>query len=350
MVFRLSSKAVALTYPQCDATKAEALVHFRMKYTDELEEWCIAQEEHKEQGTHLHCYLKFKNKIDTRDEKYFDFDGHHGHYKGCNKLQGWIEYILKEDQNPLGSQDWKAWLMKSKNHLKRNRNQEQTKLLLEVGPYKMLQMGEIAPSQYKTWKNAYELIIKDRDQELAGEKEDLEESLPNTWGLKLTFALENKRCHFWIFSTKANMGKTTFLKELEMKYRVSWWNTQEIFQNQISHDSEVVVFDEFRGAIKISVLNALCDGHLMIPMKGLPPFQFKQKPLVIICGNKSPEDVYKEGNLEYIYARFQIIDLEKEVADREFRANIIIARNSGSGKAADLVMDNLDWPGFGQDG
>lgn len=347
MAFRLSTKQIAFTFSQTEMPKELVLASYRRMFEDTLEDWCVVQEEHKDGGKHIHGYIKLKNKLETRNQNYLDINGEHGHYKGVRGLEGWIEYLLKEDSAPLQSQDWASWLLKSKNHLKRRRNKEMTDMLMEMGPYKMLQLGEIAPSQYKTWKNAYELIIRDKDQEEALQKEDLPTSLPNDWNLTLNFDLDNKRCHFWIYSHSPNMGKTTWLNKLTARYRAAWWNISEVYQNHIPIDTELILIDEFRGNLKITTLNSLCDGTLLIPQKGMAPIRLKNKPLIVIVGNRSPEECYRPENLSYIHARFNIIDLEL-ISTETLSVNIVsremAAAAAGSGNEKRLTPE--EWEAF----
>lgn len=307
--FRFNANQVAFTYAQCNLSKEECLSGLRDKFKENLEEWVISQEEHKEGGLHLHGYIKLAQKINTRDPAFMDMEGFHPHLKAVKNKNGWLEYLLKEDMDPLASFDVKDQVLCSKAHEKRKRNREQLDMLMEKGPYKMLLMGEIAPCQYKTWKNAYELILKDKEEEQAQEKDPLGTELDNPWGLKLKINQDLKKCHFWIWSKAPNMGKTTWLQGLDSKYCCGWWNVNENYQNHLNMASELVLFDEFRGQITISRMNSLCDGTILVPLKGLAPSRFRQKPVVLVCGNKPPEEVYKEDHLEYIYARFEVFEV-----------------------------------------
>lgn len=338
--FRISSKTLALTYPQCDLGKEEALGLIQRKLQEHnILDYLVAQENHKDGGKHLHMYIKLDKKLDSRDAACLDLNGNHGHYKGATKVEGWIEYLLKEDKEPVASQDWQKWLMNSKQHKRRNENRMKTDLLLEVGPYKMLMMGEIASSQYKTFKTAYELILRDKQAEEALQKEDLPDELPNNWGIKLPINTDNKKCHYWLYSTSPNMGKTTFMDSILDRYRAIQWNPAETYQNQIPKETELIIMDEFVGGMKVSTLNALCDGQLLIPQKGLAPIKLNQKPLVIILGNQSPEETYDRQYQPFIEARFIIIDLQVSAQPWDpFRVNIIITRNGGRAAAAEDTL------------
>lgn len=46
----------------------------------------------------------------------------------------------------------------------------------------------------------------------------------------------NKKRHYWIYSTEPNRGKTKFLESMDNNYRCSWYNKSEIYQH-IHQDS-----------------------------------------------------------------------------------------------------------------
>lgn len=327
--FRISSKSLALTYPQCDLGKGEALGLLGRKLEDYIiEDYLVAQELHKDGKTHLHMYIKLNKVFDSKNPECLDLLNFHGHYKSCSKTEGWISYLLKEDTEPLMSQDFKLWVKNSAAHKKRNANQEKYETLMRIGPHKMCKQGDFAPNMINQWVKAYETLQALEAQEQMAAKEELPDELPNTWGIRLQINTDKKQCHFWIYSTKPNFGKTTFMLDMLARYRASQYNTGELYQNQISKDTELVIFDEFTGGIPVCKLNQICDGTFLFPQKfGLKPTMLNQKPLVIILGNRAPEECYEEKHLSVLMARFNLIDLENSAQDF---ANIIKARNPGN--------------------
>ena len=53
---RIRAKGWFLTYPKCDVTPQAALEYLKEKFT--IEEYVIAQEEHKDGTLHLHAFIK----------------------------------------------------------------------------------------------------------------------------------------------------------------------------------------------------------------------------------------------------------------------------------------------------
>ena len=66
--------------------------------------------------------------------------------------------------------------------------------------------------------------LKDND------KEDIPPLLPNPWNILLSSEIQDKKRHYWIWSQQPNAGKTTkFLKPLELTYKASFYNTNELY-------------------------------------------------------------------------------------------------------------------------
>lgn len=93
--FRLFSAQILITYSQCDKSPENILEFFKTKNI-EIEKYIIAQESHKDGNKHIHAYLLLKNKLNTRDCKYFDFDGFHPKFEGCRTWKKVICYVTKE--------------------------------------------------------------------------------------------------------------------------------------------------------------------------------------------------------------------------------------------------------------
>lgn len=99
-MFKLQARSVLLTYPQCNLEK-EYVLHALENKTD-IKYYSIGQEHHADGNLHLHCYLYFAAKLVTRDQRYFDIDGHHPNIiSNVRSRDGSIKYTTKEDENPL---------------------------------------------------------------------------------------------------------------------------------------------------------------------------------------------------------------------------------------------------------
>lgn len=102
MAFRLQAKHLSLTYPQCDGTKQDLVLHLQAK----LGRWTIlyyvvAQETHADGGLHFHAAIGLNKKCDIRNADLLDFNGSHGNYQGTRDPAAWVQYCTKDDQSPL---------------------------------------------------------------------------------------------------------------------------------------------------------------------------------------------------------------------------------------------------------
>lgn len=79
MPFRINRLDIFLTYAQVgDAFTAEDLQQFIRGKTGADPVCCrIGKEAHSDGNLHYHVYAKWSKKLDTKDERYFDFHGKH---------------------------------------------------------------------------------------------------------------------------------------------------------------------------------------------------------------------------------------------------------------------------------
>jgi len=305
--FRLNSLKLFLTYPQSKLGRQGVVDGLTSFFKENICYYVVSEEEHKEdeeQGLHQHVYLILNKKCDIRNAKALDINGQHGNYLTMKKQEECLQYVTKEDKEPLSNFDWKSTLMQMKNHKRRSHNLEQYEELMREGPLKMVKTGSINYMNYMKAKATYQEIKEDERLE-NDPRIDLDSRLENSWGLKLFVDLDKKCCHFWIWSEQPNKGKTTFLISLMEKYKAVLFNPLEKYQDQIKRDTQLILFDEMRGGtIKISELNQICDGTGVFCQKGRNSTKLDSKPLVIVMSNMPWTDIYKEKLHPLIQARF----------------------------------------------
>lgn len=114
MTFRFNAINCTLTYPQCESDK-QCLFDYLLQLKHgsgplpiSVEKLLVAQEEHEDGGKHYHCYIRFSAKPNIRNERFFDFDGHHPNIQSTRSVPKWIEYCTKEDTEPLANFEWKS--------------------------------------------------------------------------------------------------------------------------------------------------------------------------------------------------------------------------------------------------
>lgn len=99
--FRLNSQKLFLTYAQCPLEPTEALEQLKICLsTVTIQEYVIAQEEHKDGHKHLHCFLDLSKKINIKSPTKLDLvlDGvtYHGKYEGVRTEEAVLKYVTKE--------------------------------------------------------------------------------------------------------------------------------------------------------------------------------------------------------------------------------------------------------------
>lgn len=284
MVYQINSSKLFCTYAQCPIKKEEALQLFFAKF--DVLHYLIAEELHKNGDPHLHVYLELKEAFRTRDCTFADLGAYHGNYQGCRSEKNVLKYCSK-DEDFISDLDVASILKKRESHKKLIGS----RIVLNNEPLETL-VHEF-PELIFGYKRLKEDILEFRRDAIKDTRDDLPDYVPNTWGKLLPVDLDNKKCHYWVWSSVPNRGKTTFaLKLLEMFKGIlkstdfSYWN--------IRPDTELIIFDEFnRGSIKAQQLNSLCDGtyEFRVFQGGLVKLNIG-KPLIIVLSNFNIETVF----------------------------------------------------------
>jgi len=117
--FKLRGTHLFLTYPQAAGIELEQLYdHLKsLDYGRELLQILVAKEQHQDGEPHYHVYLKFNDRFETRNVRFFDFNGKHPNAQNCRSPKGVIEYCTKDGnykaEKKVGNA-WKAWDIKVK--------------------------------------------------------------------------------------------------------------------------------------------------------------------------------------------------------------------------------------------
>ncbi|PVU86503.1 hypothetical protein BB560_006698 [Smittium megazygosporum] len=95
---RFSALQFFLTYPKMDNTKDEVVKALIAKNIPILK-YVVAKELHADKSSHIHVYIKFKDKINTTNPEFFDILGQHGHYETLKNRSKLLKYITVITQN-----------------------------------------------------------------------------------------------------------------------------------------------------------------------------------------------------------------------------------------------------------
>lgn len=97
--FRFNAQKVFLTYPRTVKRISPEVLRRKLNEKAEVQDYLIAQERHVDGGYHLHAYVKFTSKLDTKDQRYFDVvyygKNYHPNVQKPLKVHKLWEYIKK---------------------------------------------------------------------------------------------------------------------------------------------------------------------------------------------------------------------------------------------------------------
>lgn len=294
--FRVDSKGFFLTYSQCELSKEHVFKSLKFKRPG-LEQIIVSRELHANGEPHLHCYLYYGTRFDCRNQAFFDIDGYHPNVQSAKSLKAVQAYIKKDGDFVQEGIDYAASLKARETHTrllcKRILDGENPAVVIrEADPSWLLKapLIEKALEVMKRWE--------------APTQPSCVGFIPNSFGLNLPLYTAKKR-HYWFWSEQPNKGKTTFLKGLQAQFPCLWYSWVEKYQTP-SPNVQFVLLDEYSvGHLTVTQLNMMCDGTYQYPVKGSPSFSIPTA-VVLVCGNRSPMEIYDAKHHELIKARFEI--------------------------------------------
>lgn len=286
-----------LTYPQCNVTPEDLLLLLKaIPNTPAIVEYVIAAEKHADGTPHLHAFLRYAAKIGWTARRWDLPDLQHGHYVPAKSWWAVQQYIKKGGAYISSIQIDAATSKKAA----RNRD------LLELPVSELVEKGVISAFQIKS-------LLENKRLWTGLQISPLPRCvgfIPNAFGLLLPLQVGKQR-HHWFWSALPNTGKTTFLKSLTKTHPCYFYNQNEKFQTVCS-STQFVLLDEYSTAkLLLTDLNQICDGTFQYCRKGESAVTLEE-PIVIICGNRRPEEVYtSEHNWPLINARFIVHCLDE---------------------------------------
>jgi len=94
--FRICSKKLFLTYPQCD--KGEEAFIRMLKCWGEIKYAIVAREKHKDGTDHRHVACLFEEEVDIKRSDALDVEGCHGNYQSAKRFDDVVDYCRKAGQ------------------------------------------------------------------------------------------------------------------------------------------------------------------------------------------------------------------------------------------------------------
>ena len=270
---------------------------------------------------HLEPKSPFSTFLEARN---YCMKGKSEDYKGKSldwKGEGWIGYevgVLPKDQMAKGEMG-KAHYAEILQGLESGHSIPQ---LIKSG---VMDLGEVINIE-KNWKRLNEL----KKNEKALLRSPLPPVLSNDWELRMPATPQEKKCHYWIYSKGCNMGKTAFCSYLKT-FKAYGWNYNEAYQSTIQEDAQCIIMDAFHGQVKICDMEALCDGTYHFTAKNVNDWTLDVKPIVVVCSNMSPAQVFhqaKDEQIAVLLARFNVIELNL-MADLDIQHQQLLKRTDG---------------------
>jgi hypothetical protein len=296
--FRLQAKGWFLTYPKCTMSKEDALASLKAKKT--YDQIVVSRELHLDGTPHLHVYIKYATKFDLTNERFFDLGSFHPNIQVAKSLKAVLEYIKKDGDYIEEGIDFALAVEAMESHKaylgKRFLDGEDPTVIVAQNPLLFFTLDKIERCLdiWKKWQTP-------QLPRCTG-------FIPNSFGHILTVSASKDR-HYWFWSSSPNKGKTTFLRSIQSQYPSLWYNKAEKYQSP-SLFAQFVLLDEYSiGHLTVTQLNEMCDGTYQYPVKGSSPFALPTS-IVLVCGNRSPMDIYEHKHHDLIKARFNIICLE----------------------------------------
>lgn len=93
--FRIQAKNLFLTYPKCGEPKGDLLDHLKT-FGPDVGYGVVARELHEDGSYHLHALVCFRTKYSTRDQRSFDWRGHHPNVQPARVVLDVANYVRKD--------------------------------------------------------------------------------------------------------------------------------------------------------------------------------------------------------------------------------------------------------------
>lgn len=302
-MFRLNSKYLAITYPQCDVPRDVCLANLKNKLDKwGIDKYIVAQETHLSGTLHLHCFISLYKRCDIKNSDWLDLPLHHGNYQVARDPKNWAEYCLKDDREALRNIE-KEDIQKLRSQRKASKREEVCKRLLD-GDSLIDIISDVPATLYDIKKYQEAMVLYEN---LSNKFEKLPKFIENPWGLIIVSNQTIKRRHYWLYSSGPNLGKTTWAKSLE-KYGVHIKGGDFTYWNLRGNEPIIIMNDYNSAGVKWNYLNTMCDGtcDYRIFQGGVKKVK---SALIVVLSNCSLKEIYpfKHNTLE---ARFIEICLD----------------------------------------
>lgn len=335
--FRLATKQLFLTFPQCDYPLLEFHSAICDLFGDNIDKGVCCQESHEDGNKHLHAAICLKETFRTRNVKCFDSlvsPSKHPNISG--KFKGGIKrafkYVMKEScYLPLPNEtlfDLNLFLQD------KVRSTVSHEIVEAVKEGKTLDdLHDSHPEYLLTHLASVERFLSSRDLKLKrlafarARREPVHVSAAEgyscTWNNQiaswLNLNLRKDRAHrqrqMWISAPPA-AGKTSLIMWLEKMFNLSiyYWPRDEKWWDGYSDQAyDLIILDEYRAQKMITELNPILSGDpTPLSRRNAPPLVKRDMLPVIILSNFHPACCYtkvSESQLAPLLDRLILVEV-----------------------------------------
>lgn len=328
--FRLSSKRLLLTYPQCTTDKHVVLGNIRNTFQEILEFAVVAREQHESGDPHLHCLVQLSRRTNYKDPHCLDHIARqHGSYEAVKNFRAALEYVIKDGEYVFHGEDPLSVLKRLKGH-QDSKSDTIARRFLEGASLEDVNEeypGYVLMHKRKLEEYASWVQVKRRKLELlpwptitvspaATATLTVEEEI-KVWlaeNIRRDDRPHTAR-NLYIYG-RTCMGKTTFAYMLTRYLSVYWVPMDEEFYDANINEYDVAIMDEFRAQKRIQWMNQFCQGFPMtLRCKGTQVLKTKNIP-VIVLSNYALEENYKNTDaaiVDTLRRRFLVIHLTSPI-------------------------------------
>lgn len=307
--FRIQSCDFSVTWAKVgkDFNKEQLMEHLKRLLDDKWSYIGISMELHKDNTEHFHGHIQFHKTYNLTKNTLFNFFGHQASIEKTKGSGDWNTYI-KKDGNFIESGEFQLLTIpKNKKIVKEKLTNKQ---LIEGDLLELVQAEKISLREYGVLKKAKKELLKDMEFAALPKKEDKPDLVPNPWEILLDISQDPKKRHLWIFSVGTGYGKSTFINELESRFKTCRLVVKENFQSPTIESADFILIDG-NHKVDYADLETMCDGRHSYPIKyGGVAVNFN-KPTIVVCTNGSMMDKHphKHAILTERFIEFDLAEI-----------------------------------------
>lgn len=315
---RFKGKNLFLTYPKCPVPKEEMADQLLIDFNHwKPHQIVVGHELHADGTDHLHCLVRLHGSIDTTNARFADALGYHGDYRVCRNVHAVLNYVKKKG-------DFHEWpapaAAKDKPSAKKRKITSvlseailagtSTNTLVHNKDYSSFLLTNL--TKVRTFEQFVRSTEKPTLLPWPKIRTDLtpQNSTILRWIALNVFAPRTLRQKQLFLYGPPATGKTTFSQLIAGIMKTYFPSLGEKYFDGLTHDHDLIIFDEFVGGTQLSIMNQILDGQACIlPCRYQHFFKTRNVP-VIVLSNISPEECYKNAHhlrVQAFASRFTIV-------------------------------------------